>query len=54
LQNSIGRLDYCADLKTTTLSFCHLFVATGSAAEEHGDETFVKYQCMFDNEQTQA
>jgi hypothetical protein len=27
-----------------------LFVATGSAAEEHGDETFVKYQCMFDNE----
>jgi hypothetical protein len=31
---------------------CHLFVATGSAAEEHGDETFVKYQCMFDNDES--
>jgi hypothetical protein len=31
---------------------CHLFVATGSTAEEHGDETFVKYQCMFDNDES--
>jgi hypothetical protein len=32
--------------------FCHLFVATGSAAEEHGDETFVKYQCQFEHDES--
>jgi hypothetical protein len=42
--------NYCADLKTTTLVLLPFVVATGSAAREHGDETFVKYQCMFDNE----
>jgi hypothetical protein len=33
--------------------FCHLFVANGSAAEEHGDEN-VKYQCMFDRTKADA
>jgi hypothetical protein len=32
--------------------FCHLFVATGSEAEEHGDETFVKYQCLFEHDES--
>jgi hypothetical protein len=32
--------------------FCHLFVATGSEAEEHGDETFVKYQCHFEHDES--
>jgi hypothetical protein len=33
--------------------FCHLFVATASQAEEYGDETLIKYQCLFDyNEST--
>jgi hypothetical protein len=31
--------------------FCHLFVATGSEAAEHGDETLIKYQCMFDDDE---
>jgi hypothetical protein len=33
---------------------CHLFVATGSEAKEHGDETFVKYQCMFDQDESES
>jgi hypothetical protein len=32
--------------------FCHLFVATGSEAEEHGDETFVKHQCHFEHDES--
>ncbi len=32
--------------------FCHLFVATGSEAEDHGDETLVKYQCLFDDNES--
>jgi hypothetical protein len=32
--------------------FCHLFVATASQAEEHGDETFVKYQCLFEHDES--
>jgi hypothetical protein len=32
--------------------FCHLFVATGSEAAEHGDETLIKYQCMFDDDES--
>jgi hypothetical protein len=32
--------------------FCHLFVATGSEAEAHGDETLVKYQCLFDDNES--
>jgi hypothetical protein len=29
-----------------------LFVASGSEAEEHGDETLVKYQCLFDHDES--
>jgi hypothetical protein len=29
--------------------FCHLFVATGSEAEGYGDETLIKYQCLFNH-----
>jgi hypothetical protein len=32
--------------------FCHLFVASGSEAEEHGDETLIKYQCLFDDDES--
>jgi hypothetical protein len=32
--------------------FCHLFVASGSEAEEHGDETLTKYQCVFDDDES--
>jgi hypothetical protein len=32
--------------------FCHLFVASGSQAEEHGDETLIKYQCLFDDDES--
>jgi hypothetical protein len=32
--------------------FCHLFVASGSESRmEHGDETLVKYQCLFDEDE---
>jgi hypothetical protein len=31
--------------------FCHLFVATGSEAKEYGDETLIKYQCLFDHDE---
>ncbi len=32
--------------------FCHLLVATGSEAEEHGDVSFVKYQCHFEHDES--
>jgi hypothetical protein len=34
--------------------FCHLFVASGLEAEERGDETLIKYQCLFDDNEDES
>ncbi len=38
--------------KDDDVIFCHLFVATGSDAEEYGDETLIKYQCLFEHDES--
>jgi hypothetical protein len=32
--------------------FCHLFIASGSEDEEHGVATLIKYQCLFDDDES--